>query len=478
MIEPEIVIGLEIHAELSTKTKIYCSCPNEFGGLPNTRVCPVCMGLPGTLPVLNKKVVEYAVKAGFSMNCHINNLSYMDRKNYFYPDLPKAYQISQWEIPLCEKGYLDVVADGNLKRIGINRIHIEEDAGKLIHNEAHNCSLADYNRCGVPLIEIVSEPDMRSSSEAKAYLETIKMILKALQISDCKMQEGSIRCDVNVSVREKGSKKLATRCEMKNVNSFSGAVRAIEYEAKRQIDIYNAGGTIEQETRRWDDAKGVSFIMRTKENAQDYRYFPEPDIPCVYISEEKVKNLKRSISELPNAKIWRYMQDYGFSQTDAEIVADDSEKSALLDQSVKLGKCSPKSILNRILSDIAKYQNETGLKISEIPVTPERLCCIISLAEKGIISATASKKVFLIMAETGEEPSEIIKKHGMEQNSDRNALTAIAKAVMAENEKSVSDYRNGKKNALSFLIGKCMQKSKGKANPVMMNKIISDLLDK
>lgn len=478
MIEPEIVIGLEVHAELSTKTKIYCSCPNEFGGLPNTRVCPVCMGLPGTLPVLNEKVVEYAVKAGLSMNCHINNLSYMDRKNYFYPDLPKAYQISQWEIPLCEKGYLDVVADGNLKRIGINRIHIEEDAGKLIHDEAHNCSLADYNRCGVPLIEIVSDPDMRSSSEAKAYLETIKMILKALQISDCKMQEGSIRCDVNVSVREKGSKKLATRCEMKNVNSFSGAVRAIEYEAKRQIDIYNAGGTIEQETRRWDDTKGVSFIMRTKENAQDYRYFPEPDIPSVYVSEEMVKKLKGSIPELPNKKIWRYMQDYGFSQTDAEIIADDAEKSALLDESVKLGKCGPKSILNRILSDIAKYQNDTGLKISEMPITPERLCCIISLAEKGIISATASKKVFLIMAETGEEPSEIIKKHGMEQNSDRDALTAIAKSVMAENEKSVSDYRNGKKNALSFLIGKCMQKSKGKANPVMMNEIVSDLLNK
>lgn len=477
MREPEIVIGLEVHAELSTKTKIYCDCTNAFGGEPNTRVCPVCMGLPGTLPVLNEKAVEYAVKAGHAMNCRINNLSHMARKNYFYPDLPKAYQISQWEIPLCENGYIDVVTEGRLKRIRINRIHIEEDAGKLMHDEIHNCSLADFNRCGVPLIEIVSEPDMRSSSEAKAFLETIKIILKYLRISDCKMQEGSIRCDVNVSVREKGSNELSTRCEMKNVNSFSAAVRAIEYEAKRQIEIYNAGGSIEQETRRWDDSKGMSFVMRTKENAQDYRYFPEPDIPCVYVSEETSAKLKESIPELPNDKIWRYMHDFGFSQTEAELIAEDIERAGLLDESVKLGICSPRSILSRILSDIAKYQNDTGLKISKIPVTPERLCFLISAAEKGIISTTSSKKAFLIMAETGEEPSEIIKKHSLEQNSDRDALTEIAKAVMAENEKSVSDYRHGKKNAFSFLIGKCMQKSKGRANPVILNEIMTEILN-
>lgn len=477
MRELEIVIGLEVHAELSTKTKIYCSCPNEFGGKPNTRVCPVCMGLPGTLPVLNESVVEYAVKAGHAMNCRINNVSHMDRKNYFYPDLPKAYQISQWETPLCENGYIDVVTDGRIKRVRINRIHIEEDAGKLMHDDEHNCSLADLNRCGVPLIEIVSEPDMRSSSEAKAYLETIKMILKYIGVSDCKMQEGSIRCDVNVSVREKGTTELTTRCEMKNVNSFSGAVRAIEYEAKRQIEIYRAGGTIEQETRRWDDAKGVSFVMRTKENAQDYRYFPEPDLPGIYISKEKTENIRKSIPELPNEKIWRYMKDYGFSQTEAELIAEDAERAALLDESVKLGQCSPKSICNRILSDIAKYQNDTGLKISDMPVTPQRLCYLISASENGVISTTAAKKAFFIMAETGEEPSEIIKKYGMEQNSDRDKLLAIVQEVLSENEKSVCDYRNGKKNVLGFIIGKCMQKSKGKANPVILNEIVTNLLE-
>ena len=476
MRESEIVIGLEVHAELSTKTKIYCGCPNTFGGKPNTRVCPVCMGLPGTLPVLNENAVEYAVKAGHAMNCRINNLSHMARKNYIYPDLPKAYQISQWEVPLCENGYIDVVTEGRLKRIRINRIHIEEDAGKLMHDENHNCSLADFNRCGVPLIEIVSEPDMRSSSEAKAYLETIKMILKYLRISDCKMQEGSIRCDVNVSVREKGSTELSTRCEMKNVNSFSAAVRAIEYEAKRQIEIYNAGGCIEQETRRWDDAKGMSFVMRTKENAQDYRYFPEPDIPCVYVSEATSAKLKESIPELPNEKIWRYMQDFGFSQTEAELIAEDAERAGLLDESVKLGICSPKSIQSRILSDIAKYQNDTGLKISEIPVTPEKLCFLISASDRGIISTTSSKKAFFIMAETGEDPDKIIKEYAMEQDSDRDSLLEIANEVISENEKSVSDYRSGKKNALGFLIGQCMKKSKGKANPVLMNKIVAELL--
>lgn len=476
MSEYESVIGLEVHAELSTKTKIYCSCPNLFGSLPNTNVCPVCMGFPGTLPVLNKKVVEYAAKAGLAMNCHINNISHHDRKNYFYPDLPKAYQISQWNTPICENGFIDIISDGRLKRIRINRIHIEEDAGKLLHDNKYKGSLADFNRCGVPLIEIVSEPDMRNSAEVKAYLETIKMILMYLGVSDCKMQEGSIRCDVNVSVRKNGSDKLGTRCEMKNVNSFSGAVRSIEYEIKRQIDILKSGGVIKQETRRWDDAKGKSFVMRTKENAQDYRYFPEPDLLSTYIDKKDVKKYKDSLPELPNAKIWHYMNDFGFSQIDSELIAMDPERAALFDDSVGLMECTPKSICNWLLSDIAKFQNDTGLKISELPVTPKSLCSLIAEVEKGAVSNTAGKKVLSIMMKTGEDPLDIIRKNNMKQDSDAESLKSLAEEVLRDNQKSISDYKNGKTNALGFIIGQCMKKSQGKANPTMVRDIILKII--
>ena len=340
----EIVVGLEVHAELNTKSKIYCNCRNAFGLEVNTQVCPVCMGMPGALPTLNEKVVEYAIKMGHAMNCTIHNVCKQDRKNYFYPDLPKAYQISQAEVPLCENGYLDVMVDGEVKRIGVTRIHIEEDAGKLLHDESFHGSLVDLNRCGVPLIEIVSEPDIRSSAEAKAYLETIKSILQYINISDCKMQEGSIRCDVNVSVREKGCKEFGTRCEMKNVNSFSAAVRGIEYEAKRQIEILEAGGTITQETRRWDDVKGKSILMRTKEDAQDYRYFPEPDLLTIVVDPAKVEALKESIPELPNAKIMRYVADFGLSQMDATLIAEDIDRSTLFDACNQIGTCKAKNL--------------------------------------------------------------------------------------------------------------------------------------
>ena len=449
----EMVVGLEVHAELNTKSKIYCNCRNAFGLEVNSQVCPVCMGMPGTLPTLNEKVVEYAIKMGHAMHCQINGVCKQDRKNYFYPDLPKAYQISQAEVPLCGEGYLDVMVDGKMKRIGVTRIHIEEDAGKLLHDESFSGSLVDLNRCGVPLIEIVSEPDIRSSAEAKAYLETIKSILQYLNISDCKMQEGSIRCDVNVSVREKGATEFGTRCEMKNVNSFSAAVRG------------------------WDDAKGMSILMRTKEDAQDYRYFPEPDLLTIVVPEEKIQALKDSIPELPNVKLQRYVFDFGLSQTDASLIAEDISRSKLFDACVALGNCKPKSISNWILADIAKYTNETGKTIEETALTPEHLTALIEQVEKGVISNASAKKVFAVIVEEDKDPIAIIEEKGMKQNSDTGFLEQLAKDVLAQNEKSVTDYKNGKTNALGYLVGQCMKASKGKANPGIVKEIVTKMLN-
>ena len=477
MKEYEMVVGLEVHAELNTKSKIYCNCRNAFGLEVNTQICPICMALPGTLPTLNEKVVDYAIKMGQALNCSINRICKQDRKNYFYPDLPKAYQISQADVPLCEHGHLDIMVDGAEKTIGITSIHIEEDAGKLLHDETFAGSLVDLNRCGVPLIEIVSEPDIRSSAEAKAYLETIKSILQYIDISDCKMQEGSIRCDVNVSVREKGSEKFGTRCEMKNVNSFSAAVRGIEYEAKRQIEVLEAGGTITQETRRWDDAKGMSFAMRSKEDAQDYRYFPEPDLRTIVVDEERVQKLKESIPELPNAKLSRYVKEHGLSQTDAALIAESVEKSKLYDSCVAMNKCRPKSISNWILADISKFTNETGKSIFDTPLTVEKLVDLISAVENGKISTTSAQKVFSVIVNEGGEPAEIIEKLGLAQNSDSDFIQKLVDDILAANEKSVNDYKNGKTNALGYLVGQCMKASKGKANPGMVKELVTKALN-
>lgn len=473
----EIVVGLEVHAELNTDSKIYCDCKNAFGLEVNTQVCPICMGMPGTLPTLNEKVVEYAIKMGHALNCKINSVCKQDRKNYYYPDLPKAYQISQAEVPICGLGYLDILVDGEEKRIGVTRIHIEEDAGKLLHDDSFAGSLVDLNRCGVPLIEIVSEPDMRSSAEAKAYLDTIKSILQYLDISDCKMQEGSIRCDVNVSVREKGSTEYGTRCEMKNVNSFSAAVRGIEYEAKRQIEVIEAGGVIAQETRRWDDVKGMSFIMRTKEDAHDYRYFPEPDLLTIVIDEEKIKALKDGLPELPNKKIARYIKDFGISQVDATLIVENMDKSKLFDDCVDIDICTPKNVSNWILSDISKYMNETGKSILDTPLTAKRLCELISSVEKGTISNSAAKTVMDAVINEDKEPNEIINELGLAQNSDTDFLENLAREVIAKNEKSVADYKNGKTNAMGYLVGQCMKESKGKANPGIVKEIVIKLLE-
>ena len=472
----EVVIGLETHAELSTESKIYCSCKNQFGLEVNSQVCPICMGMPGTLPTLNEKVVDYAIKMGHALNCTINRVCKQDRKNYFYPDLPKAYQISQSDVPLCENGYVDILSDGEVRRIGVTRIHIEEDAGKLLHSDKfHGSSLVDLNRCGVPLIEIVSEPDMKSSAEAKIYLETLKSILKYLDICDCKMQEGSIRCDVNVSVHKPGE-PLGTRTEMKNVNSFSAAVRGIDYEINRQIEILEAGGTITQETRRWDDVKGVSTSMRSKEDAQDYRYFPEPDLLTIVVEQERVDELKKQIPELPNAKLLRYVNDFGITLKEATFVSESVELAGLFDECTAKGKAAPKSYISWIVGDLVKYLNDTGKTIADTKLTADKLIDLVDAINAKTISNASGKKVFAVLLEQDKAVKDIIAELGLSQVSDSAALEKIADEVLAANEKSVADFKNGKTNALGYLVGQCMKASKGKANPGMMKEIITKKL--
>ena len=472
----EVIIGLEVHAELNTKTKIYCSCKNEFGLEVNSQCCPVCMGMPGTLPTLNGKVVEYAVKMGYALGCTINPVCKQDRKNYFYPDLPKAYQISQYDIPLCEHGHLDILVDGEERRIGITRIHIEEDAGKLIHDDSFSGTLVDFNRCGVPLIEIVSEPDLRSSKEAKVYLDTIRSILIYLGISDGKMQEGSIRCDINVSVHKPGE-PFGTRVEMKNVNTFSGAVRAIDYEAARQIEVLEAGGTISQETRRWDDAKGENILLRSKEDAQDYRYFPEPDLSTIVLEESELAAIKATIPELPNKKLVRYMKDFGLPEEDAHLLVDQQEKAAFFEELTALNKVKPKNASNWILGDISRLTNETGKTIAELGISAPALADLIALTEGNKISSSVAKSVFEEMLKTGKTAGEIVKEKGLEQVSDTDALQAIVDQVVAANQKSIDDYRGGKTNALGFLVGQCMKASKGKGNPAIMREMLLKILE-
>lgn len=475
--EFETIIGLEVHAELNTKSKIYCSCRNAFGLEVNTQICPICTGMPGTLPTLNEKVVEYAIKMGHALNCSINNVCKQDRKNYFYPDLPKAYQISQDEVPLCQNGHLDIMVDGVEKRIGVTRIHIEEDAGKMLHDEAFAGSLVDFNRCGVPLIEIVSEPDLRSSAEAKAYLDTIKSILQYIDISDCKMEQGSIRADVNVSVRPKGSDEFGTRCEMKNVNSFSAVVHAIEYEAARQIKAIENGETIRQETRRWDEQKGMNYLLRSKEDAHDYRYFPEPDLLTIVVPQEKVDALKASLPEMPNVKIKRFVKEYGLSQTDATLIVENLERCRLFDDCMATGKVTPKSVANWVLADVSKYMNDTGKSIHDTKLTGEKLADIIAAIDSNKISNSSGKVVFEVLLTEDKTVDEIIGEKGLAQVSDTGAIEKIVSDVLAANEKSVNDYRGGKTNALGFLVGQCMKASKGKANPAMCKELVLKYLE-
>lgn len=473
----EVVIGLEVHAELSTKTKIFCSCPTEFGGEPNTHCCPICMAMPGTLPVLNEKVVEYAVKAGLATNCEISRNSKNDRKNYFYPDLPKAYQISQFDMPLCERGYVEIENEEGKKKIRLTRIHIEEDAGKLNHDEYGRGSLVDLNRAGVPLIEIVSEPDMRSAKEAENYLRKLKSILEYIEVSDCKMQEGSLRADVNVSIRKKGTTEFGTRTEMKNMNSFRSIVRAIEYEVDRQVDVIDNGGKIDQETLRWDDVSGKTFSMRDKEDAQDYRYFPDPDLVAIRLSEEYIENIKNNLPELPESRKTRYLEEYKLTEKEANALTASKYLSNLFEGATKICN-NPKAVSNWLMSDVAKILNVKEIEPEEIPFGAENLAELISLIDKGTISTKIGKDVLDEMFETAKMPSEIIKEKGWVQISDEGAIKEVVLKVISENAQSVSDYKAGKEKALGFLVGQAMKQTKGKANPQMLNTMFKEELNK
>lgn len=474
----EVIIGLEVHAELSTKTKIFCSCPTTFGAEPNTHTCPICMGMPGTLPVLNEKVVEYAVKAGLATNCEIERNSKNDRKNYFYPDLPKAYQISQYDKPLCNHGYIEIEDDeGNKKKVRLLRIHIEEDAGKLNHDEYTGGSLVDLNRAGVPLIEIVSEPDLRSSGEADRYLKKLKSILQYIEVSDCKMEEGSLRADVNVSIRKVGDTKLGTRTEMKNMNSFKSITRAIDYEVTRQIDVLEEGGKVEQESLRWDEVSGKTFPMRDKEDAQDYRYFPDPDLVAINLSEEYIENLKNTLPELPESRKERYINEYNLSEKDANIITSSKYLSDLFEEASQV--CgNRKAVNNWIISDISRILNEKELEADKIPFTAEHLGHLVQLIDKGTISSSIGKKVIEELFENPKEPEEIIKEKGWIQISDEGAIKEVVLKVLEENPASVADYKAGKDRAIGFLVGQAMKATKGKANPQMLNKMLKEELSK
>jgi aspartyl-tRNA(Asn)/glutamyl-tRNA(Gln) amidotransferase subunit B len=471
----EIVMGLEVHAELSTRSKIYCGCSTEFGGEPNTHCCPICTGMPGVLPVLNKSVVEYAVKAGLAMNCTISQFSKQDRKNYFYPDLPKAYQVSQFDLPLCVGGYVEIDVGGVRKKIGITRIHIEEDAGKLIHDEWDTGTLVDYNRCGVPLIEIVSEPDMRSPEEAKAFVESIKAILEYLDVCDCKMQEGSLRADVNLSVRPVGSTTFGTRTEMKNLNSFRAIQRAAENEAKRQIAEIEDGGKIMQETRRWDDNKGSSYAMRSKEEAHDYRYFPEPDLVPVVVDDEWLSRIKASLPELPAARKARYIEQFGLPEYDAGLLTSSKHLADFFEEAVKESS-NVKAVSNWIMGDMMRILKEREAEADAVPFPGQYLAQLVSLIDKGTISGTIARKVFEKMFETGREPGIIVKEEGLEVVSDEGALTAAVKKIVDANPQSVADYKSGKEKAFGFLVGQAMREMKGKADPQTINRLLKEEL--
>lgn len=475
----EAVIGLEVHTELQTTTKIFCSCRTSFGADPNTNVCPVCLGLPGVLPVLNKKVLEYAVRAGLALNCEISRFSKFDRKNYYYPDLPKNFQTSQFDLPICEHGYLDVEVDGEKRRIRITRAHMEEDAGKLVHHGTSitdsDYSLVDYNRTGTPLLEIVSEPDMRSAKEAVAYMEKMRAILQYVGISDCRMEEGSLRCDANVSVRPVGQKELGTKTEIKNINSFKGVERAIEYEAMRQAELLEDGGKVVQETRTWDEKEGVTKSMRTKEEANDYRYFPEPDLVPFTVSDEYIENIRKSLPELPDARKERYMKEFGLSSEDAVFMTNDKATADYFEAAVAAG-VDPKAAVNWLMGEFASQLSNDGIEIDKAPVSAENLAALLKLISKGTISGKIAKKVFATMWKEGGNPDDIVKAQGLVQISDTAELSKLVDEVVGNNPKAVEDFKAGKKKAVGALVGQIMKATKGKANPRVINELLNKKL--
>ncbi|WP_027717822.1 Asp-tRNA(Asn)/Glu-tRNA(Gln) amidotransferase subunit GatB [Desulfovirgula thermocuniculi] len=475
----EAVIGLEVHVELKTNTKIFCRCPTAFGGDPNAHVCPVCLGLPGVLPVLNKKVLEYAIKAALALNCEIAAYSKFDRKNYYYPDLPKNYQISQYDLPLARNGYLDIEVDGEVKRVGIIRIHMEEDAGKLLHQGTITTtpySLVDYNRTGVPLIEIVSAPDLRTPEEAKAYLEKLKAIIQYTGVSDCKMEEGSLRCDANVSVRKKGSREFGTKTEIKNLNSFKAVQRALAYEIRRQVAVLEEGGRIVQETRMWDEAEGVTRSMRSKEEAHDYRYFPEPDLVPLVIDRQWVEEIRASLPELPDQRRQRYIKQYGLPPYDAAVLTATKEMADYFEECVALYP-NAKAVSNWVMGDLSRLLNAHNLEITRCKIRPQQLVDLLRLMDKGTISGKIAKTVFEEMFATGKDPEEIVREQGLVQITDEGAIAAVVEEVLAANPKVVADYLGGKEKVFAFLVGQVMKATRGKANPELANRLLREKLE-
>ena len=471
----ETVIGLEVHVELATKTKIFCGCSTEFGGAPNTHTCPVCTGMPGSLPVLNKQVVNYAVAVGLATNCSITQHCKFDRKNYFYPDNPQNYQISQLYLPICRNGHVDIETEDGKKSVGIHEIHMEEDAGKLIHDEWEDCSLVDYNRSGVPLIEIVSEPDMRSAEEVIAYLEKLRMIIQYLGASDCKLNEGSMRADVNLSVREVGAKEFGTRTEMKNLNSFRAITHAIEGERERQIELLEAGQQVVQETRRWDDAKEYSYAMRSKEDAQDYRYFPDPDLVPVCISDEWLEEIRGSLPEFREEKMRRYKETFDIPEYDIGIITDSKHLADLFEETVAI--CNqPKKVSNWLMGETLRLLKERNMDPEDIRFAPEHLATLIGLVDGKAINSSVAKEVFEVMFDEDIDPERYVEEKGLKTVNDEGALREAIERAIAENPQSVEDYHSGKEKAIGFLVGQTMKAMKGKADPAMVNKILKELL--
>lgn len=472
----ETVIGLEVHVELATRTKIFCSCSTEFGGAPNTHTCPVCTGMPGSLPVLNRQVVEYALAVGLAANCQINQYCKFDRKNYFYPDNPQNYQISQLYLPICHDGFVEIETAAGKKKIGIHEIHMEEDAGKLIHDEWEDCSLVDFNRSGVPLIEIVSEPDMRSAEEVMAYLEKLRLIIQYLGASDCKLQEGSMRADVNLSVREAGAAEFGTRTEMKNLNSFKAIARAIEGERKRQIELIEEGRMVIQETRRWDDNKESSHAMRSKEDAKDYRYFPDPDLTPVVISDEWIEEIRARQPELRTEKMARYQEEFKLSQYDADIITGSKHMADIFEQVTAICK-KPKEAANWLMVEGMRLLKEHELEPENMTFSPENLAKLIELVDNGTINRTVGKEVFEEIFARNVDPERYVEEKGLKVVSDEGELRQVIEEIVAENPQSVEDYRGGKEKAMGFLVGRAMRAMKGKADPGMVNRILKELLE-
>ena len=476
----EAVIGLEVHTELKTKTKIFCGCSTEFGAAPNTHVCPVCLGLPGCLPVLNKEVVHFAVKVGLAFHCDILLHNKFDRKNYYYPDLPKNFQTSQFDLPICLNGYVDIDVNGEERRIRLTRIHMEEDAGKLVHGgttiNTSDYSDVDYNRTGVPLLEIVSEPDLRSGEEARAYLEKLRFVIQYLGVSDCRLEEGSMRCDANISVRPAGTDKLGTKAEIKNINSLTGVQKGIEYEAVRQARVLEEGGRIIQETRGWDENKGVTFSQRVKEESNDYRYFPEPDLIPLELSEQWIEEVRRELPEMPDARRNRFTEALGLPEYDAAILTLEKGTADYFEAVVAAG-AEAKTAANWMLGDFAKKLNEEGLTVKESPVTPENLAELISLIDKGTISGKIAKQVLPEMWRSGESAAAVVEKQGLVQISDEGELSGIVRKIIDANPQSVADYKAGKKKAIGFLVGQIMKETKGRANPASVNELLIKKLE-